>query len=121
MLLLLFGCLKRFPIVEIDNGLAVEMEQHIRLAVVVDILKADRHWRKLRIRGKDSRPNIHLLVFRIAALNLDDLNLAVEIKRNKVRWMKGTVVMPDNRITLIGSRHPVVEVIDFVCNPLPNN
>ncbi len=114
LLLFLFTCLRVWRewaeaalIIDPDHLATLYFKKHVRLAIPVDISKTQGHWLLITVRTEQSRANIDAHMAALAARPFDDLNESIQIDRQEVTWMAGTVGMSDHRIGLI---HPCIYI-----------
>ena len=91
-------------IIDPDHLAALYLKKHARLAVPVNISKMQGHRVLIAVRTKQSRADINAHMAALAARPLDDLNESIQIDRQEVTRMVGTVGMSDHRIGLIHPR-----------------
>jgi hypothetical protein len=85
---LLFWRFELASIVKKDDCLILNVDEHIRLSIPIHISETYGYRNKPSIIVKQDRADIDLLMCRIAAWNFDYLNVAVEIKDNKMTLME---------------------------------
>src|SRR5258707_289869 len=114
LLLFLFTCLRVWreraeaaPIIDPDHLATLYFKEHVQLAVPVDIRKTQGHRLLIAVRAEQLRAGIDVHMTALAARPLDDLNESIQIDRQEVTWMAGTVGMSNHRISLI---HPWIAV-----------
>ena len=106
------------PVVEIGELLIANMHNHVYLAVSIDILKfcGDRGLRW--IVANDRRTIIDAGMRNIPAGKLNNHHPAVEVEKNKMGGMRGTVIMSDNLIDLVGPGIPICRILLMKCPPV---
>src|ERR1700680_953497 len=88
------------PLVDVDQRLILDMHNHIRLAVAVYITELSRHRRQVLPISKQRWAAVDTRMRRISTRHLNDHHVAIQINKNKMRWVSGTVVVTYDRVNL---------------------
>src|SRR5260221_14624958 len=90
-------------IIDPDHLATLYFKEHVWLAIPINISKTQGHRLLIAVRTEQLRTSINAHMAALAARPLDDLNASIQIDRQEVTRMAGTVGMSDHRLGLI---HP---------------
>ena len=86
-------------LVEKDDGAVLHADDHVGLAIPVDILEAQGHHRQIFPLADERWPQVDPGVGGVAARKLDDLDVPGEVEREKVAGEVGESACPTTAST----------------------
>jgi hypothetical protein len=99
------------PVVDVDDLGILEVNHQIRSVIASDIDKAQRHWHQVRVCTIELRPDEDTRFGGVTPWELDDLDVPMQVERDKMAWIARRVVMTDNGIGLKRSGASIVQIV----------
>jgi len=98
-------------LVDEDHLTALDIHEHVGLAIAVDIAEGERHRGQSFSWPDQGRAEIHLGFGGIAPGKLDDLHLPVEVEGEEVAGVVCRVAVANYGVRLEGAGTPIAQVI----------
>ena len=98
-------------VIEKDEARSRKTDDHIGLLVAVHINEAQGGWHKIIIGTVELWPTENARVGRISPWYLDNFDMPVQVKCDKMAWKAVLLVMPHPGIHLEGSRATIAQII----------
>ena len=102
---------ERRPIIDIHDLLILDMHNQIGFAVAVDVADLAGDGGEILAVAEEDRSHVDVGMRYVAAGDLDDLDVAVQVEKDKVRWIGRAIAVTHYRVQLRGAWATVAQIV----------